>query len=341
MFARRFTVAVAVLLTITLLAFSAMRVPAQFAPSAQASPAHALGTVHELAKVTLPETSVNSPGFFSYVNQPYTGSVLAWAGTDLAHHINVMTSVDGLHYGHKLTLSDTTVNRPSVVQMSQAAGAAVILAWRGTDGNHSLNVLFDVYGRPQRLTLADNSFTSPALAIFHGDVLLGWTGTDGNHSLNVRTIGLAPLRAGPKTVLTQFNSDAWPNLTNRGSHVVLSWATRASRVNLADSADGKSFTSVLGAGLPQTSTFGVDYLNFMTEGGPPEWIAWSGLDAGHHLNVEWTTRYPQWPNPASTVTTLPESALGGPELGFGSGLLIAWTGTDAAHHLNVARLEGF
>ncbi|HLZ21428.1 MAG TPA: hypothetical protein VKQ30_04820 [Ktedonobacterales bacterium] len=43
-------------------------------------------------------------------------------------------------------MNESTVNRPAVVQMSKAAGSAVIVAWRGLDPNHSLNILFDVYG---------------------------------------------------------------------------------------------------------------------------------------------------------------------------------------------------
>ncbi|HLZ21796.1 MAG TPA: hypothetical protein VKQ30_06720 [Ktedonobacterales bacterium] len=343
---RRFATVAISLAATTLIIFGILPGPIQAsAPTTSAAqPLAALtapASVKEIAKVVLPETSVNAPGFFSYVNQPYTGSVIAWAGTDPAHRINVMTSTDGLTYGNKLTLGESTINRPTVVQMSKAAGGAVILAWRGMDPNHSLNILFNVYGSRQKLTLADNSFTSPAIAIFNGNALLAWTGTDTNHSLNVRPIYLAPLRAGPKTILSQFSSDAWPNLTNRGSMIVLSWSTRTTHLNLADSSDGKTFTSSLGGGLLQLSNFGTDYMNFQTEGGPEDWIAWTGTDTIHHLNVQWTTHYPQWPDAASTKTVLPETALGGPMLGFGSGMLIVWTGTDTLHHLNIARLTGF
>lgn len=342
MLRRHLAATIAAVLTVTALALGSAVAPARAAPqSSRAAPQPISATVREIGKTVLPETSINAPGFFSYVNQPYTGSVIAWAGTDSRHRINVMTSVDGLNYGNKITLGDTTLNRPAVVQMSKAAGGVVIVAWRGTDANHSLNVMFDVYGSRQKLTLADNSFTSPAIAIFGGGALLAWTGTDFNHSLNVRKIFLAPLSAGPKTILSQFSSDAWPNLTNRDSRIVLSWTTRATHLNFADSTNGVTFTSALGSGLPQLSSFGPAYLQFHTEGGPEDWIAWTGTDSLHHLNVEWTTRYPQWPDPASTKTVLPELALGGPGLGFGQGLLIAWTGTDSLHHLNVARLTGF
>jgi len=74
-----------------------------------------------------------------------------------------------------------------------------------------------------------------------------------------------------------------------------------------------------------------------TEGGPENLIGWSSTDAAHHLTVLWTSTFPLW---NSSVTTLHQTALGGPMLGFNQGLLIAWAGTDAAHHLNVAQLSG-
>lgn len=45
--------------------------------------------VTESAKVILPETSVNAPGFYRHSNQSYRGSVIAWDGTDPLHHLNV------------------------------------------------------------------------------------------------------------------------------------------------------------------------------------------------------------------------------------------------------------
>jgi hypothetical protein len=321
---------------------------------ALAAPQHATtatisASVKEAAKIILPETSITAPAFYSYVNQPTAGTVIAWTGTDPAHRLNVMTSSDGLRYGHKLILGETSTHRPAVARMSQAAGGAVVLAWTGTDANHSLNVVFDVYGSRQKLILGDNSFTSPAITTFNGNLLLSWTGTDVNHSLNVRTIFLAPLRAGPTHTLG-VASDSWPNLTVRGkdtvfncnTNVVLAFENRGSIpqvLQLAESCDGAHFSTLFGMhGLGETSAFGPDYLWFPTEGGPENWIGWTGTDAAHHLNVSWSSKYPLW---NGTKTILPELGIGGPMLGFDEGLLIAWTGTDPAHHLNVARLEGF
>ena len=351
MFMRHVAAVVAAMLTVTMLVLGNAIAPAWAAPKpAKSAPLPISALVTETAKVTLPETSINAPGFFSYVNQPYVGTVISWAGTDSAHHLNVMTSADGLHYGSKITLGETSIRRPAVTEMSKAAGGAVILAWTGTDANRSLNVLFDVYGSRQKLTLADNSFTSPSLAIFNGNLLLAWTGTDASHSLNVRQIFLAPLREGPKTIFFGVGSNAWPNLTVRGSdsvfncasNVVLAWENAGGIplvLQLAESCDGSHFSTLYGMhGLSETSAFGPDFLWFPTEAGPENWIGWTGTDPASHLNVWWSSAYPQW---NGTKTVLSETALGGPMLGFDQGLLIAWTGTDAAHHLNVASLTGF
>ena len=316
-----------------------------------ASPASAAGrstavsstraTVSVLQKVTLNETSISMLGFYGNTNLG-TGEVIAWAGTDPYHRINLMTSTDAMHWGHKVTLGQTTVSRPAVVQMSSAAGGAVAIAWRGTDPNHSLNVLFNVYGAQKKLTLwTNNSFTGPALTIFKGNLLLSWAGTDPNHSLNVLPISLSTFTAGTKTTLWQYGASAGPNLfvLNRGSTstLVLSWATKTGHLNQATSTDGVHFTSALGSGLSYTSPSSPAMTYFQSEGGPEYWLAWTDTTYSR-LHVLWTAHFPQW---TGNHTALPEWALGGPQLGFDQGVLIAWTGVDPGHHLNVARLQGF
>jgi hypothetical protein len=295
-------------------------------------------------KVVLDETSVTAPGFFSYVNQSSSGTVIAWAGTESAHRLKVMTSTDGLHYTNKITLRENSIDRPDVTRLPPAAGGVVVLAWRGTDAAHRLNVLFDVYGSQKKLTLDETSFVTPAITAYQGNLLLAWTGTDANHSLNVLPISLSSLMPGTKTTLRQFSTIAGPNLTVINnvatSTLVLSWTTTTGRLNQATSTDSVHFATALGIGLPQTSLSSPDMLFFQTESGPEHWLTWTGTDSVHHLSVQWTTHFPRWPDPARTKTILPEAAVGEPGLGFGAGLLIAWTGADRAHHLNVARLQG-
>jgi hypothetical protein len=314
--------------------------PAPPARAAPRSPA-ALAAARETAKVTLPETSIAGPGLAA-------PTAIAWTGTDAAHHLNIRTGIDGLHFPTKTTLPETSPDGPGLAKLPiEGPPIPYVLAWRGSDANHSLNV--ETFPNRRKLTLRENSFAAPALTILNSPigVLLAWTGTDANHSLNVLPITVSDSGAlvpGTKTVLSQFSSDAGPGvgsiimLVGAAFQFVLGWSTRATQqLNLAESTDGVHFTSVLGSGLPQTSATAPQ---FVQAGGTsvrfPPCIAWTGTDAAQHLNVQCTTQFPQWPDPAHTKTVLPETALGAP--GFFQGE-IAWTGTDAAHHLNVAQLE--
>lgn len=314
-----------------------------------------LGTTHLTDRVTLPETSIDGPAlasvFFAHIG---SRSVIGWTGTDPAHHLNVETSFDGLHFSDKRILTETSPFRPDV-QMS-APGSPVTIAWTGSDRNHSLNVLYDVYGAfgtPKKLTLSsESSFTAPALLVMLGSpgqgssgMFLAWTGNDTNHSLNIMSITVAngALVPGPHTVLPQFSSNAGPHLAWLGSSstVVLNWTSRAQQLKVATSPDGVTFSPSQGAGLPEASAFAPDTVNtnFFGEANPRDWIGWTGTDPAHHLNLQWTLTFPQFVNPAATKTVLSDTALGGPALAFNFGAQIAWTGTDAAHHLNVAKFD--
>jgi hypothetical protein len=124
--------------------------------------------------------------------------------------------------------------------------------------------------------------------------------------------------------------------------VVLNWTTRALQLKLATSTDGVHFAPDSGVGLPETSAFAPQTVNitfFPDNGRPPgpaDWIGWTGTDPAHHLNLQSTTTFPTFTNPAGTKTTLGETAFGGPALAFNFEGQIAWTGTDPAHHLNIA-----
>ncbi|HZC06708.1 MAG TPA: glycoside hydrolase family 3 N-terminal domain-containing protein [Ktedonobacterales bacterium] len=293
------------------------------------------------SKVTLPETSIDGPALSSiYVPSGTSESVIAWTGVDALHHLNVETSADGLHFSHKLTLPETSPYRPDV-QLSHSGGP-VTIAWTGSDASHSLNVLYDVYGSQKKLTLTrQSSISAPALLVGPG-MYLAWTGTDSNHSLNIVPLSVTAtgLVAGTKTVLPQFSSNAGPHLARRGANtVVLSWTSRALQLTLATSQDAVHFSPTQGAGLPEMSAFAPQTASlepFISTSGR-EWIGWTGTDALHHLNVQWTTTFPQFTNIASTKTVLNEMALGGPSLAYNGGEQIAWTGTDPAHHLNIAK----
>lgn len=308
-----------------------------------ASRSHAIAATATVAtKVILPETSIAGPGF--------AGTAIAWTGTDAAHHLNIRVG-NGLHFPTKTILPETSPFGPAIVPaVSFGPGSSYALAWTGTDANHSLNVEFFPGGK--KLTLRQTSIGAPAVdnGTFNGRraLILAWTGTDANHSLNVLPLTSSDgvtLVPGTKTVLPQFSSNAGPSLISNSVSQhgvwVLGWTTRTTQqLNLATAADGVHFTSALGSGLPETSATAPTLLAPLTG---ESCISWTGTDFAHHLNVQCTTQFPQFPNPAQTKTVLPETALGTQGAAFFGGAdlgEIAWTGTDAAHHLNVAVLQG-
>jgi hypothetical protein len=351
------------------------------APAAGASPVQAHLTtaaisdvpVTEIKKEVLGETSIAGPAFSSlsdyspspntYPPNSYPASVIAWTGTDGNHSLNVVYSLDGFNFNQKkVTLHENSATRPAVLlfqntSIGTLAPNLVVLAWTGTDPNHSLNVMFDVYGARQMITLADNSFYSPALAYFKGQVWLAWTGTDPQRSLNVMAMGPNGLTPGHKAILTHqstgFSSRSGPSLRadNRDGLLLLSWSSLSvpPYIDLAQSPDGSAWSTSFSPPPPQFSGSSPDVLSLPGKaptGLPTDYWTWTGTDPLRSLNIAYTSTLPSWPAP---VVTLDERGFGGPELGFSGKLglgaantvvvLLAWTGTDASHHLNVAVIQ--
>lgn len=196
-----------------------------------------------------------------------------------------------------------------------------------------------------KVVLGDTSFTSPALARFGNRFLLAWAGTDAQHSLNVLPFNLTTsgsgFQLGTKSILRQFSSVSEPSLAlnPQNNQLLLSWsaATPADQLAFATSSDGVGWSSA--QTLNETSAVGPDGFAVAATGMPAYWMAWTSADPAHSVNVRFTQSFPQWP--LSNKTTLSETALGGPVLGYMGDIgqtLLAWTGTDAAHHLNIATL---
>ena len=138
---------------------------------------------------TLPDTSIDGPAFWSQSAYQVSGapaSVLAWTGTDRGRHLNIEPSPDGFTYQNKEVLNETSIARPSVIDVPVAGGGnAAVIAWTGTDPGHHLNILYNVYGLQTKVTLAERSPYAPSLAYFGGQIWIAWAGTDGGHTLNV------------------------------------------------------------------------------------------------------------------------------------------------------------
>jgi hypothetical protein len=313
------------------------------AGTASAAPRAVFGPPQELSKVTLADTSMDGPALWT----SGSGSVralLGWTGTDTAHHLNVMTSSDGVHFGNKVVLADTSIMSPGVTRYGSATSDNVAVAWIGTDRNHTLNVLVGVppQGHTKLTIWGDNSFTSPAIATTGGgDLYLVWAGTDASHTLNVaHIIARGGVVVDWKKTLSQFHSSASPSVMYdpNARQLLMSWIAEDNHIHFATSKDGKTWTEPASSPIHQLSDTGPWMSGFDVNNMPRYFLTWRGTDALHSVNVRYTESFPSWPLEGNQ-STLREAALGGPVVGFvGSSrqVLLAWTGTDAAHHLNVA-----
>lgn len=318
-------------------------------PAAQSAASAAAVAPTVTSKVVMGDTSVDGPALWT--NNPAAGApagspaaVLGWAGTDAAHHLNLMTSSDGLHFGNKRTLAETSTTRPA---LAVAAGGAVAVAWTGMDSGHRLNVLVDAYSAsPQKLTLlTESSFMSPALAYRNGVLWISWTGVDASHTLNVIPITLTGgLTAGQHQILSAFHSVTGPSLTldPNGNRLLLAWSllSPANRLQFAVSDTGVSWVAPLSAPIGEMSGATPSLLGVASGGLPNDFMAWTGMDPGHSLNVQDTQQFPQWTT-ATSKSILSDTAFGAPALGHVGGsstMILAWAGTDAAHHLSAATL---
>jgi hypothetical protein len=322
---------------------------------AQAAPS-ALGVPKLTAKVILADTSIDGPAIMT-TYAPAT--VLAWTGTDAAHHLNIMTSSDGLHYGNKHILPETSLWRPAVAFIDTGRGApygTIVLAWTGTDSHHTLNVEFiqmpEFKVVSKTIFWGEWSFTAPALATVNGDVnsdvYLAWAGANSAHTLNIMRMTTRLPLSGDKHILWGWNSISRPNLardltSDSKGDVILSWTGFNNRLYFAYLASDKVHWTMPGSSpLGQQSAWAPSMIGTDSTVPPLHWLAWtgSGTPSTRLINVQYTTHYPNWGD-VNSKATLGETAISSPALaynGHGSSLkvLIAWTGTDLHHHLNVA-----
>jgi hypothetical protein len=296
---------------------------------------------------TLGDTSIDGPAFWSQSAYQLPGGsfdpaiVLAWTGTDRRHHLNVETSPDGLTFQNKIVLNETSIARPSVIVVPAASGNVAVIAWTGTDSRHHLNVTYDVYGSPHKVTLPETSPYAPSLAYFGGQIWISWAGTDGGRTLNVLALGPQGLTPGVKTTLWSNGSHATPDLSPDPTDnlLLLSWQMAATtHVNFLQSSDGSHWSLGIPAPLGAASQFSpaMMVINSPPANVPGYYLCWTAQYDS--LDVAPSATLTSWANPTRSLILY---TIGAPALGYTSQynqILIAWTGTD--HHIKVTMLPG-
>ncbi len=320
---------------------------------ALASPQVAFGQPTEGTKVILDDTSIDGPALAT-TYAPATA--LAWTGTDANHHLNIMTSSDGLHYSNKHILPELSLWRPAIAFIDTGRGApygTIVLAWTGTDANHTLNV--ELITTPdftvtRKVTLwGESSFTAPALATINGDInsdiYLSWAGTDSAHTVNVMHL-TTNSDATDKHTQWGWSSVSRPNLStdpsSSGTGLILSWTGSNHRIYFANSADGVSWTTPGASPLSVQTDWAPTMIGFSATALPTHWLAWAGngTSPSGNVNVQYTQSYPGWGD-ANSSGSLDETAISSPALiyngdGTSRQVLIGWAGTDQYNHLNIA-----
>jgi|GEM_PF-1123321 len=343
---RRFLITLVILLSMLIGVTGTMKFAGAAAPATPFNPA----APAESSKITLGETTIDGPSLWT-ADTGSVRAVIAWTGTDTAHRLNLLSSGNGVTWGNKVTLNETSPFRASVARTGPNSGDSTVLAWTGSNANRSLNVLM---GNPPsgytKLTLwLDNSFTGPTIAVLNGALYLAWAGVDATHTLNVDRIVASggTLTVAQKTTLWGWGTVTSPTIVAdpNGNRLVMCWTGLDYQLHFATSPDGANWTQP--SQSPMTETSDASPMVFSSPAANVSsnlqryFVTWRGTDLGHSINVKYTTSYPMWPQ-SFEKAVLREQSLGGPvtgSVGTSGQLLLVWTGTDAAHHLNVASVS--
>jgi hypothetical protein len=180
-------------------------------------------------KVTLSESSYNAPALAFDNGRLF----LAWTGTDGIPngHLNVISSVDGMHWDHKVTLNEVSGSGPRLAFFE----GTLFLLWCGTDPNHSLNIMQSVDGVNwvNKVTFWDNSSdTAPAMALEDNTPFLCWR-KRGNQQVSQMT----PRDGDPhhfmdKRTFRELSVDA-PALAEFQNHMYVGWTDTNGHPNVA------------------------------------------------------------------------------------------------------------
>lgn len=184
-----------------------------------------------------------------------------------------------------------------------------------------------------------------AVVLVGGSFVVGGGAAAAQATVATRTVSTAAAIGVPheasKVVLPETSFDGPALWTQRGPSApvgaltVLAWTGTDGRLNFMYTNDGVSFFGK--ATLSETSFVRPAVVRGTGEGASvaPVALAWTGTDAGHHLNVLYSV-------PGATpmkLTLWQDTSFTSPALEWLNGntntLLLAWAGTDAGHALNI------
>jgi hypothetical protein len=236
----------------------------------------------------LREYSFHAPALADFNKRLY----IAWAGTDKYALLNVKSSQDGETFGNKVTLREDSAYGPALAVFNNR----LYLAWTGVDKQHSLNIISSADGAnfSNKQILGQSSIAGPALTTTPA----GWPGTGSQERLFITWTGpdkgmnIASSNDGVHFDFTntripsESSNDRpvlypWKNVN--GTAIMSLWFTGTdSRLN--------SLQSVAVTPFPDGPSFGQKVTFDDTSIAGPAmyngWLAWTGTDGAHHLNIK-------------------------------------------------------
>jgi hypothetical protein len=254
---------------------------------------------------------------------------MTFAGTNGA--INIQTSTDGVTFANKVVLPEKTYTEPALVLAPAGSGQADYIAWRGEDGNNSLNIasLGPNWSIATHYTLAERSDANPALAFYEGVLVLAWKGRN-NTSLNIATSSDGG-KTFPNKIVTSQRSSHGPWLCHIDEDLYLVWQGGGDWPNIAQVTS----VSPLTLGFPTViNTQQTSYHPSLALAGELL-LAWRGTDSHSKINVAISREGMSF----RQQVVFGESTAASPMLcAWHESLYIAWTGTDDKHNINFAEL---
>ncbi|TDX01643.1 hypothetical protein [Dinghuibacter silviterrae] len=272
-------------------------------------------------KQIMNDTAVQSPGAVEFMNKV----VVAWAGTDPVHHLNVIQSQEEDVWFDKITLADTS---PTGVSLCSFSGR-LYMAWAGGD-NRMLNVMSSADGLQweHKITLPETSISRPWLAADGDNLVLCWTGADPQQHLNV-LFSADGITWRDKRILNETSISS-PALMPYKDRLYIAWTgtDMARSLNVMSTRDfGATWQNKVT--LSDTAVAGPGLIVYEDK----LYLSWSGTDPNHSLNIMQSADGIRFDNKvtfwdSSDFTPMLTSCYFG-DLG------VVWTGRDPNHHLNI------
>lgn len=269
-------------------------------------------------KVTLRDTSIASPSFCTFNNQGF----IAWAGTNVAHNLNVMRTDNLRVWYNKVILAETSLSGPALAIFN----GRIFIAWRGV-GNNFINVMSssDGINWQNKVTLGDTTFFRPALAVWNGQLVLAWTGTDAQRKLNIIRSSNGT-NWGNKITLNDTSVDG-PELCTLGANLLITWTGTDPQRRLNVMAfNGVNWLNKVTLGENSNVSPSIENVNGRVI------LSWTGTDAQNRINTLVSNNGVNF----FGKTTFGDTSFLGPTVaGFRNNPVLVWTGKDNARSLNI------